>query len=358
LDGNLAIAQHRVFVPTGCGVQTYVPGTADITAPTVTGRTPAASATSVNQNADITAAFNEVVSGVSASTFTLKNPAGTVIPATVTYNETIRVATLNPTAALAPDTKYTATLTGSATAIRDTSNNALATTRWTLTTGPAPTVTKTSPRSFATGVSQTADVTATFNEPVIGVSATTFTVKNPAGTVVPATVTYNPTSRVATLNPTAALAADTRYTVTLTGGATAIRDVAGNPVTDDPSQFRAATNWYFTTGPVPTVISRSPAANATGVSRTANITATFSEAVTGTGSSNHFMLRNATTGAMVPAEALSYNAATRVATLNPRGTLAANTKYTATLTNGLYGGILDAAGNPLQTTRWSFTTGP
>jgi hypothetical protein len=206
LDGNLAIAQHRVFVPTGCGVQTYVPGTADITAPTVTGRTPAASATSVNQNADITAAFNEVVSGV--------------------------------------------------------------------------------------------------------------------------------------------------------GGATAIRDVAGNPVTDDPSQFRAATNWYFTTGPVPTVISRSPAANATGVSRTANITATFSEAVTGTGSSNHFMLRNATTGAMVPAEALSYNAATRVATLNPRGTLAANTKYTATLTNGLYGGILDAAGNPLQTTSWSFTTGP
>jgi hypothetical protein len=356
--GNLAIAQHRVFVPTGCGVQTYVPGTADITAPTVTGRTPAASATNVSQNADITAAFNEVVSGVNASTFTLKNPAGTVIPATVTYNETIRVATLNPTAALAPDTKYTATLTGSATAIRDASNNALATTRWTLTTGPAPKVTKKSPDWFATGVSQTADVTATFSEPVTGVSATTFTVKNPAGTVVPATVTYNPTSRVATLNPTAALAADTRYTATLTGGATAIRDVAGNPITDNPSQPRATTSWYFTTGPVPTVISRSPAANATGVSRTANITATFSEAVTRTSSHNHFMLTNATTGAMVPVEALSYNAATRVATLNPKGTLAANTKYTATLTKSLYGGILDAAGNPLQTTRWSFTTGP
>ncbi|WP_364742849.1 Ig-like domain-containing protein [Arthrobacter sp. LAR12-1-1.1] len=94
------------------------------------------------------------------------------------------------------------------------------------------------------------------------------------------------------------------------------------------------------------------------LARTANITATFSEAVAGTSTGNHFDLRNATTNAMIPVEAFSYNAVTRVATLNPNDTLAANTKYTATLTNGLYGGILDAGGNPLQTTRWSFTTGP
>lgn len=358
--GNLAIAQHRIFAPTACGVQTYSPGAADTAAPSVTGRTPAASATNVSQTGDITAAFSEVVSGVSASTFTLKNPAGTVIPATVTYNATIRVATLNPTTTLAPDTKYTATLTGSGTAIRDASNNPLATTKWTLTTGPAPTVTNRSPAWFATGVSQTANVTATFSEAVSGVSATTFTVKNPAGTAVPATVTYNATTRVATLNPTAALAADTTYTAALTGGATAIRDMANNPLTNNPSEKEplATTNWYFTTGPIPTVVSRSPAANATGVSRTANITATFSEAVTGTSFGNHFDLHNATTNAMIPVEAFSYDAATRVATLNPNGTLAANTKYTVTLSNGLYGGILDVGGNPIQTTRWSFITGP
>jgi hypothetical protein len=40
--------------------------------------------------------------------------------------------------------------------------------------------------------------------------------------------------------------------------------------------------------------------------------------------------------------------------LRPRGTLAANTKFTAMLTCGVTG----AAGNPLQTTTWSFTTGP
>jgi hypothetical protein len=358
--GNLAIAQHRVFIPTACGVQTYTPGAADTTAPAVADRTPAASAANVSQTGEITAAFSEVVDGVSASTFTLKNPGGSVIPAAVNYNATTRVASLKPTMPLAPDTKYTATLTGSATAIRDASNNALATTRWTLTTGPSPTVTNRSPAWFATGVSQTADVTATFSEAVTGISATTFTVKNPAGAVVPATVTYNAATRVATLNPTTALAADTRYTAALTGGVTAIRDAAANPLTNNPSEKEplATTSWYFTTGPVPTVTSRSPAVNATAVSRTANITATFSETVSGTSFGNHFMLTNATTGAMVPEEMFSYNASTRVATLNPKGILAANTSYTVTLGNGPYGHILDAGGNPLQVTRWSFTTGP
>ena len=45
---------------------------------------------------------------------------------------------------------------------------------------------------------------------------------------------------------------------------------------------------------------------------------------------------------------------TRVATLNPSGTLLANTQYTVTLTSG----IKDIAGNPLAPVTWNFTTGP
>ena len=60
------------------------------------------------------------------------------------------------------------------------------------------------------------------------------------GAVVAAAVTYNATTRVATLNPTATLAANTRYTVTVTGSSTAVRDVASNPV--------ASSRWSFTTG--------------------------------------------------------------------------------------------------------------
>jgi hypothetical protein len=64
--------------------------------------------------------------------------------------------------------------------------------------------------------------------------------RNPAGAAVPVTVTYDARRRTVTLNPRATLAARTRYTVTLTGGATSIRDAAGNPL--------ATTRWAFTTG--------------------------------------------------------------------------------------------------------------
>jgi hypothetical protein len=51
--------------------------------------------------------------------------------------------------------------------------------------------------------------------------------------------------------------------------------------------------------------------------------------------------------------AVGYNATTRVATLNPNVTLAANTRYTATISSS----IKDAGGNPLSGLSWSFTTG-
>ena len=313
-------------------------------APTVTARSAAANATGVNIAADVTATFSEAVTGVSATTFTLRNAAGTAVAGTVTYNATTRVATLNPTASLVADTSYTATLTGGATAIRDAGGNPLATTSWTFRAGTAPTVTTRGPAANATGVSQTANVTATFSEAVTGVSGTTFTLRNAAGTAVSGTVTYNATTRVATLDPTATLAADTRYTATLTGGATAIRDAGSNALT--------TTSWTFTTGPAPTVTARNIVPNATAVARATNVTATFSEAVTGT-STTTVTLRNATTNALIPA-VVSYNTLTRVVTLDPSATLAANTRFTAGLTTG----IVDAGGNPIPASTWSFTTGP
>ena len=150
-----------------------------------------------------------------------------------------------------------------------------------------------------------------------------------------------------TINPVANLANDTLYTVTLTGGTGAIRDIAGNPL--------ATTTWTFRTGPAPTVTARTPAVNAVGVSRTANITATFSENVTGAAAAANVSLRVGTlaTGALI-ASALTYNATTHVVTINPNATLPANTQVTVRLTRG----ITDIAGNPLVAVTWSFTTGP
>ncbi|HET7399684.1 MAG TPA: Ig-like domain-containing protein [Intrasporangium sp.] len=309
----------------------------DVTPPTVTGRSPAVGGTAASTTGNVTATFSENVTGVSGTTFTLKDAAGAAVAAAVSYNATTRVATLDPTAALAVDARYTATLTSG---IKDAAGNPLALTTWTFTTGPAPTVTSRTPAVAGTGVAVSANVTATFSENVTGVSGTTFTLKNAAGATLGALVTYNATTRVATLDPTANLAADTKYTATLTSG---IKDAAGNPL--------VLTTWTFTTGPSPTVTSRSPGVNAVGVNRLANVTATFSENVVGV-SGTTFTLKNAATGALVSA-VVSYSSTTRVATLNPGVTLAANTKYTATLTTG----IKDAAGNPIALTVWSFTTG-
>ncbi len=325
----------------------FTTGTApDTTAPTITGRTPGVNATGFSTTGNISVTFSEAVQGVSGTTFTLRNAAGTAVPAAVTYSTTTRVATLDPTSTLPSDARYTVALTGGATGIRDVAGNGLASTTWAFTAGPAPTITGRTPGANATAASTTGNITATLSEAVNGVSGTTFTLRDAAGTAVPAAVSYSTTTRVATLNPTATLAADTRYTATLTGGATAIRDAAGNPL--------ATTSWTFTTGPRPTVTARTPGVSSTGVSRTVNITATFSEAVTGVSGTTVTLRTSA--GAAVTA-VVTYSATTRVATLNPSVTLAANTVYTVTLTGGT-SAIRDAIGNPLTTTTWNFTTGP
>jgi hypothetical protein len=209
----------------------------DTAAPTVTVSPRALNATVVALTANMTATFNEAVTGVSGASFTLRRVSdNSAVPAAVTYNATTRVATLNPTADLAADNKYTATLT---TAIKDVAGNAFAGMSWTFLTGPRPTVTSRSPANAATGVSKTANMTATFSENVTGINTTNFTLKNATtSAAIAAVLSYNATTRVATLNPTPTLAGNTRYTVTLSTG---VKDTAGNPL--------AATTWTFTTGP-------------------------------------------------------------------------------------------------------------
>jgi hypothetical protein len=210
----------------------------------------------------------------------------------------------------------------------------------------APAVTARSPAANATAVAQGTNVTATFGEPVAGVDGTTVRLVK-AGTTTPvaAAVTYDPATRVVTLNPTAtALAADTRYTVTLTGG---IRDAAGNAL--------AVTSWTFTTGPRPALTKKTPGTGATGVKRNAGITATFGEPVTGVSTATVKLTR--VSGGAAVTGTVSYHAGTRTLTFDPYGTtrsvLLARTRYRVSLTAG----IRDAAGNPLTPVTWTFTTG-
>ncbi len=110
----------------------------------------------------------------------------------------------------------------------------------------------------------------------------------------------------------------------------------------------------------PTVSGASPADGATGVARTANATATFSEemdpsSLTG---STFTLVKDGTT---TPLEAaVSYDAGTKKATLDPSADLEAGTKYTATVKGGAAdcaSCAKDESGNPLAADEvWSFTT--
>ncbi len=97
----------------------------------------------------------------------------------------------------------------------------------------------------------------------------------------------------------------------------------------------------------PTVSAQTPAANATGVSRTAVVTVTFGEAVVT--NSISVVVRDASNN--VVAGSLSYNSGTRTATFTPTQPLNGAASYTVTVS-----GVADAAGNVMTTVNWSFTT--
>ena len=330
---------------------------ADTTPPTVTARTPASGATGVSSATTVTATFNEALlaSSVTTATILLKDAANTLVPATVSYNPSTFTATLTPTAPLANAAVYTATVKGGSSGVRDAANNALAAdVVWSFTTAAEttpPTIAAVTPAGGATGVPRSTVVTVTFSEAMSASTINTTTVALRSGAAsVPALVSYNAATFTATLTPASPLAYVTTYTATVTGGASGVKDLAGNALAADSS-------WSFTTEgdtTPPTIASAVPASGATGVPLSTSVTVAFSEAMTAsTINTTTVGLRN---GATSVAASVSYNATTFTATLTPTAALSYATTYTATVTGGSPG-VKDLAGNALAATAsWSFTT--
>ncbi|MFN8556292.1 MAG: NPCBM/NEW2 domain-containing protein [Dehalococcoidia bacterium] len=98
-----------------------------------------------------------------------------------------------------------------------------------------------------TGGATGATVQATFSEAIDPATLTTATftlAPSAGGPSVAATVTYDAAARTATLRPSAALAGTTGYTATVKGGASGVKDPAGNALAADRV-------WTFTTGAAP-----------------------------------------------------------------------------------------------------------
>jgi CSLREA domain-containing protein len=107
----------------------------------------------------------------------------------------------------------------------------------------APTVSGVTPQDGATSVALATNVEATFSEEMDAstINGTTFTLtKQGASQPLTSQVSYDAQAKKATLDPNADLEAGATYTATLKGGASGVKDLAGNPLAQDKA-------WSFTT---------------------------------------------------------------------------------------------------------------
>ena len=113
---------------------------------------------------------------------------------------------------------------------------------WTVDT-TAPVVDSVAPADGTTNVALTSNVEATFSEAMgpTTISGSTFLLlRQGATTPVTAAVSYDSANKKVTLDPNADLDPSATYTATLKGGASGVKDLAGNPLATDKS-------WSFST---------------------------------------------------------------------------------------------------------------
>jgi hypothetical protein len=317
-------------------------------APTVTSRTPTAGATGVPTDAPITVTFDKNLDPASVTTTTaaLTTQAGSAVPAAVTYDDSSKTVTIDPTQPLGGNAVYRVTLKGGASGIAAWGGSLAADDTWTFTTGTGtpPVVMSTTPANGTSDVSVATTVKATFDRDMQASSLTTssFTLTPQLGNAVAATVTYDAASDTATLTPSAALDPTRTYTAALT---TAVKGADG-------TSLAAAKTWTFTTADALSVTSKTPAASATGVSPGAIVRAVFSRGIDPTSLTSATFNLTPAGGSAITAT-LSYDATTRAATLTPSAQLALNKVYTVKV-----GANLKAAdGVPMGTdVTWTFTT--
>jgi len=209
------------------------------------------------------------------------------------------------------------------------------------TTAPdttAPTVMSRTPAPNATMVPIASTIVVTFDEPVMGVSSSTFTVNN--GAVVTGSRSSSNGGRTWTFSPLTMLGNNATVTVTLTTG---ITDLAGNPLASPVS-------WTFSTindTTAPMVSSTLPLANATNIATNNNIVINFSEPVTNVTAASFLVDDGAGITGII---GVSNGGATW--TFVPTGQMAGAVVVNVQLTSA----ITDLAGNPLPLTNYTFST--
>ncbi len=229
----------------------FTTGGAAAVPPAVITVSPADGATGIALTTTISATFSADIdsSTLTSASFSVSNGVTPAAVNGISYNSATKTVTFTPSANLSFSTTYTVTIT---TAVKDTTGTSMAANKvWSFTTKPPdttpPTVTSTSPANGATDIAQNAVITATFSEAMAQTTveaAGSFVLNNG----ITGTVSYNPTTWVATFTPSTLLAKNTTYTATIS---TAVTDEAGNHLVQNKVwTFVTSGNYATTTAPL------------------------------------------------------------------------------------------------------------
>ena len=367
--------------------------------PSVVSVSPKTNSSNAVVNTPVRVTFSDSLMGGTYS-MTLAGPGGVAVPGSVSIEPTQHTLTFTSTDPLATSTTYTMTVSGARSLV-----GTLQTAPWTssfttantgqtnstVTLLPANAV----PATVDSGDSGALSLGVRFSSSVDGyVSGVRFyksaantgthtaTVWSPSGVALVTATFTNETAfgwQTLTFDQPVAITAGAVYTVsyfapnghysysgnyfatdytnaplTAPGGTNGVFSSAATvfPV----SAYNSANYWVdpvVTTGAPPldsappTVASTTPADGATNVSRTANVSATFSEALDPTSVTYTFV---DSSHANVPLT-MTYDAASRTVSLNPSATLSDGMKYTVSISAS------DTSGNAMQSpVGWSFTT--
>ena len=247
-------------------------------APFVASTNPVNGATGVGSSTSLIVTFSESVH-VTSTAFSLECPVGTPI---AFANATTSPATsfvLDPTPLLPPGATCTLRVTASEVSdadLDDPPNLMASDYTATFAVDAAPAVTSSTPPNGG-GALVDDPITLVFSEPV-DATGSAFTLECPVGTPILFTPTASPATTFV-LDPVGPLPAGATCTVTVVSSQISDTD-AGDP----PNIMASDYVFTFTLDAAPSVTSTVPANAATGVANDANLTVTFSESVSLTGS--------------------------------------------------------------------------
>ena len=216
-------------------------------------------------------------------------------------------------------------------------------------TGPdtaAPNITLVSPQNGAAAVPVNAHISVQFSEPMSSVSmeSNPVVVTQAGGAVVAGTLAISADHTTMTLVPATPLAANSSYTVSVSG----VADVSGNVAPAFSSTFTTGVAAATTR---PGVLLVDPLINATGVAVNAQIHLQFTAAMDSTSINSGTVPVRINNSILVNG---SYSVNGAVVSFAPSQPLPASTSITVTVNNSQ---AVDLAGNPTNSFQSSFTTG-